>query len=104
MKGAGRSTRGIAGELGIAHDTVPRYQESPEAMRPTPRPRRGKKAGLLRRIRRTGDVRVALQRGFKALGYEGGYSILKSQVSPRRRRWQPNATMRFGAALVKKWL
>ena len=30
-----------------------------------------------------------------ALGYDGGYSILKAYVSPRRRRMQPEATMRF---------
>ena len=41
MKGAGRSIRGIAGELGIARNTVRRYLKSPEAMRPKPRPSRG---------------------------------------------------------------
>ena len=41
MKGAGRSIRGIAGELGIARNTVRRYLKSPEAMRPKHRPSRG---------------------------------------------------------------
>ena len=36
MKGAGRSIRGIAGDLGIARNTVRRYLNSPEAIRPTP--------------------------------------------------------------------
>ena len=34
MRGAGRSIRGIAGELGIARNKVRRYLKSPEAMRP----------------------------------------------------------------------
>ena len=43
MKGAGRSIRGIAGELDIAGNTVRRYLKSPEAMRPKHRPSRGSK-------------------------------------------------------------
>ncbi len=35
---------------------------------------------------------VVLHRQLRALGYDGGYSILKSQVSPRRRRRQPFVT------------
>ena len=41
---------------------------------------------------------VVLHRELKALEYNGGYSILKSYVSPRRRRRQPDATMRFETA------
>ena len=41
---------------------------------------------------------VVLHRELKALGYEGGYSILKSYVSPRRGRRQPDAAMRFETA------
>ena len=40
MKGAGRSVRGIADELGIARNTVRRYLKSPEAIRAKPRPQR----------------------------------------------------------------
>ena len=43
MKGAGRSTRGIAQELDVSRNTVRRYLKSPEAMRPRPRPPRGSK-------------------------------------------------------------
>ena len=43
MKGASRSIRGIAGDLGIARNTVRRHLKSPEAMRPRPRPRRASK-------------------------------------------------------------
>ena len=43
MKGAGRSIRGIAGDLGIARNTVRRYLKSPEATRPKTRPTRGSK-------------------------------------------------------------
>ncbi len=40
---------------------------------------------------------VVLHRELRAQGYDGGYTILKSYVSPRRRRRQPKATMRFEA-------
>ena len=40
---------------------------------------------------------MALHRELRGLGYDGGYSILKSYPSPRRRR-QPDATMRFETA------
>ena len=40
---------------------------------------------------------VVLHRELKALGYDGGYSILKSYVSPSRRR-QPEVVMRFETA------
>ena len=41
---------------------------------------------------------VVLHRELRNLGYDGGYSILKSYVSPRRRRRQPDATVRFETA------
>ena len=41
---------------------------------------------------------MVLHRELRARGYEGGYSILKAYVSPRRRRRQPDATMRFETA------
>ena len=41
---------------------------------------------------------MVLHRELKALGYDRGYSILKSYVSPRRRRRQPDATTRFETA------
>ena len=34
-------------------------------------------------------------RELRALGYEGGYTILKDYVHPRRHRRQPMATVRF---------
>ena len=40
MKGAGRSIRGIAEDLGISQNTVRRYLKSPDAMRPKARVRR----------------------------------------------------------------
>ena len=46
MKGAGRSVRGIAGELGLARNTVRRYLISPEAIRAQPRPQRAVNNGL----------------------------------------------------------
>ena len=41
---------------------------------------------------------MVLPRELRARGYDGGCSILKSYVSPRRRRRQPDATMRFETA------
>ena len=41
---------------------------------------------------------MALHRELRARGYDGGYSILKAYVSPKRRRRQPDATMRFETA------
>ena len=43
MKGAGCSIRGIAGELGIARNTVRRYLNTPEAIRAKPRPQQASK-------------------------------------------------------------
>ena len=41
---------------------------------------------------------MVLRRELTGLGYDGGYSILKGYVSPRRRCRQPEATMRFETA------
>ena len=41
---------------------------------------------------------MVLHRELKALGYDGGYSIQKAYVSPRRCRWRPEVTMRFETA------
>ena len=38
MKGAGRSIRGIAEDLGVVRNTVRWYLKSPDSMRPKPRP------------------------------------------------------------------
>ena len=103
MKGAGRSIRGIADDLGVARNTVRRYLKSPEAMRPKLRARRASKLDAYteyvdRRMSEGLENCVVLHRELRALGYNGGYSILKSYVSPRRRRRQPDATMRFETA------
>ena len=103
MKGAGRSIRGIAEDLGVARNTVRRYLKSPEAMRPRQRARWTSKLDSYteyvdRRLDDGLENCVVLHRELQALGYDGGYSILKSYVSPRRRRRQPEATMRFETA------
>ena len=103
MKGAGRSIRGIAGDLGVARNTVRRYLKSPESMRPKTRPRRSSKLDRYteyvdRRLNEGLENCVVLHRELRGQGYDGGYSILKSYVSPRRRRRQPDATMRFETA------
>ena len=103
MKGAGRSIRGIADDLGIARNTVRRYLNSPDVMRPKVRARRASKLDpyteyVDRRLGEGLENCVVLHRELRARGYDGGYSILKSCVSPRRRRRQPDATMRFETA------
>ena len=99
MKGAGRSVRGIARELGVARNTARRYLNSLEAMRLKPRRQHSSKldayvAYVDRRLREGLDNCVVLHRELRERGYDGGYSILKAYVSPRRHR-QPRATMRF---------
>ena len=101
MKGAGRSIRGIADELGIARNTVRKYLKSPEAIRPKPRRPRASKLDpyreyVDRRLAEGLENCVVLHWELTGLGYDGGYSILKSYVSPRRR--QPDATMLFETA------
>ena len=103
MKGAGRSIRGIAGELGIARNTVRRYLKSPEAVRAKPRPQRASKLDpypgyIDSRLDEWLENCVVLPRELRARGYDGGYSILNDYVSPRRRPRQPDATMRLETA------
>ena len=103
MKGAGRSIRGIAEDLGIARNTVRRYLKSPESMSPRPRARRGSNLDqygdyIEQRLSQGLENCVVLHRELKAMGYDGGYTTLKRYVSPRRRRRQPEATMRFETA------
>ena len=95
--------RGIANGLGIARNPVRRYLNPPEALRPKPRPLRGSKLdpylGYIDRRMAEGleNCRV-LQRELRSLGYEGSYTILAEYVRPRRRRRQPQATVRFETA------
>ena len=43
LRGAGRSIRGIAREMGISRNTVRKYVRSVEVPKPSPRARRGSK-------------------------------------------------------------
>ena len=103
MKGAGHSIREIARELEVSRNTVRRYLQSPEAMRPKARPPRGSKLDpyteyIDGRMAEGLENCMVLRRELTGLGYDGGYSILKGYVSPRRRCRQPEATMRFETA------
>ena len=103
MKGAGHSIREIARELEVSRNTVRRYLQSPEAMRSKARPPRGSKLDSYTeyidgRMAEGLENCVVLHRELTGLGYDGGYSILKGYVSPRRRCRQPEATMRFETA------
>ena len=111
----GRSERNIRDErsgtvhpgdrrgTGIARNTVRRYLKPPEAIRAKPRPHRASKldpyTGYIdHRLDEGLENCVVLHRELRARGYDGGYSILKGYVSPRRRPRQPDATMRFETA------
>ena len=103
LKGAGCSIRGIAKGLGIARNPVRRYLNTPEALRPKPRPLRGSKLDpyldyIDRRMAEGLENCRVLQRELRTLGYEGSYTILAEYVRPRRRRRQPQATVRFETA------
>ena len=100
MKRAGRSIPVITGELSIVRNTVRRYLKSPEAIMAKARPRQASKldpyTGYIdRRLDDGLEKYTMLHRELKARGYDGGYSILKAYVSPRRRPQQPDATKRF---------
>ena len=100
MKGAGYSIRDIARELDIAPNTVRRYLKDPEAVMPKPRRRRASKLDpfieyMDLRLSEGLENCVVLWRELQGLGYQGGYSLVKTYVSPRRRRRQVQATVRF---------
>lgn len=100
MRGAGRSIREIARELGISRNSVRKYLRSLGVPKEEPRRRRPSKLDpytdhIDTRLSEGLDNCVVLLRELRALGYDGGYTILKDYVQPRRRRRQPNATIRF---------
>ena len=72
-------------------------------MRPKARPRRGSKLDsyaehIDRRMAEGLENCVVLLRELRELGCEGSYTILSEYVRPRRRRRQPEATLRFETA------
>ena len=98
--------RGIAQELGVSRNSVRKYLRSPGVPREKPRSRRASKLDPYTdyidvRLSEGLDNCVVLLRELRALGYNGGYTILKDYVQPRRRRRlsatgrQPRATVRF---------
>ena len=94
MKGAGRSIRGIARELDVSRNTVRRYLNSPEAMRPRPRPLRGSELDpyaehIDRRMAKGLENCRVLAREIRALGYQGSYSTVVQYVRPRRQHKHP---------------
>ena len=85
MKGAGRSVRGIAGELGIARNTVRRYLRSPAAIRAKPRPQRASKldpyTGYIdHRLDEGLENCVVLHRELTARGYDSGEELPASNL------------------------
>ena len=91
---------GVADDLGISRVTVRKYVRSEGVPKPKLRTKRGSKLDAYTEYI---DVRLAegfencvvLLREIRELGYDGGYTVLKDYVHPRRRPRQPKATMRF---------
>ena len=103
LKGKGRSMRGIADDLSISRNTVSKCVHSTGVPKPKPRAKRGSKLDAYKEYidGRLSDGLyncVVLLREIRELGYDGGYSTLKSYVHPRRRLRQPKATVRFETA------
>ena len=77
--------------------------KDPEAVMPKQRRRRASKLDpymvymdyMDRRLSEGLENCVVLWRELQGLGYQGGYSLVKIYVSPRRRRRQVQATVRF---------
>ena len=100
MRGEGVSIRGIARELGVSRNSVRKYLRSPGVPVAKARPRRGSKLDPYKehidlRLSEGLENCVVLMREVRELGYEGGYTIVKEYVQPRRRPRQPKATVRF---------
>ena len=102
MKGQGRSIRGIARELRISRNSVRKYLRSPGVPKEKRRRHRGSKLDpyteyIDGRLSDGLENCVVLLRELRVRGYRGGYTILilKEYVQPRRRRRQPQATMRL---------
>jgi len=100
MRGEGRSIREIARELGISRNTVRKYLRHPEIPRARARQPRPSKLQpfedyIRAQVAEDKDHCVVLLRELRAMGYTGGYTILKDFVKPLRRRRQNNRTMRF---------
>lgn len=100
LKGQGCSIREIARRLEISRNTVRKYVRAPEIPKPKPRPKRGStlapsKDYILRRLAEGVDNCVVLLREIRAMGDDGGYTILKEFVHPLRQRRLPQATVRF---------
>jgi len=77
-----------------------RKVRAPEIPKPKPLPKRGSKLDpyqdyILRRLAEGVDNCIVLLREIRAMGYDGGYTILKEFVHPLRQRRLPQATVRF---------
>lgn len=100
LAGQGESIRGIAEELGVSRNTVRKYLRSEEVPKEKPRPTRASKlepylGHIQDRVAHGVSNCVVLLREIRALGYDGGYTVLKDCVQPLRRPRQPKATVRF---------
>ena len=90
-------------EVGMARNTVLKYLNSPEPLIAQPRPLRGSRLDpytdyIDHRVSEGLENCRVLLREIRGLGYEGSYSTVADYVRPRRRRRQPQATVRFETA------
>lgn len=107
LKGEGASIRSLSTRLGISRNTARKYLRASEVPKAKPRPKRVSKLDqykehLEKRIGEGVTNGVVLLRELRLMGYEGGYSILKEWLQPRRGLGQPKATMRFETAPGKQ--
>ena len=110
MKGSGYSIRDIAGELDIARNTVRRYLKDPEAVMPKRRRRRSSKLDQYieyvdRRLSEGLENCVVLWRELQGLGYQGGYSLVKTYVSHAAgvARFRPRCGSRRSPGSRHRW-
>ena len=93
----------IAAELGVHPKTVSRALKRGSAPTPPPRPKRGSKLdpykGQVDQLVAAGVWNaVVILREIQAAGYEGGISILRDYLAPKRPQRASRATVRFETA------
>jgi transposase len=96
----GRSIRQVAGEVGVARNTVRKYLRDPGIPQASSRPKRGSTLDpyrdyLRQRMAEGVDNAVVLLRELRTQGYQGGYSTLKEYLKPWRAHRPPQASMRY---------
>lgn len=111
LKKRGVYHKDIAAELGVHPRTVSRALQRGSAAQPTRKPRASKldpyKATVDRLLAEGVWNGVVILREIQAQGYEGGHTILRDYIQPKRVQRQSRATVRFetppGRQLQSDW-